>query len=699
MGLTLTTGIAVYSVMRQQIESALGRGIDVALESKALLFENEIEKSLADTRALAIRPFLVQSMQQLNAQPNNERALRDLERNVNSLTQIGFSAAVVYDVYGNALSQVGHFSKKQAQTLPLTKPNNTSLLWDEQFILHTSEDVLNQDGHRIGSITTESILPQSTRRFSEIRSIGETGEFILCALPKESKQEMACLMSQIDGVKFKYLSHEIKEESLPKNYALAGRSSDLTDLSRTVKDEKLPINYALAGRSGVINVKDYRQVQVIAAYAPLHTIGLGMVLKLEEEELFKPVTEQLKIIILYLAGLIIAEILLLNWFVRKLIKSRREAQNAKEIAEQFSVELSHKEFELRKRLKEITCLYEIRRSMGLDLSVDDVCQNIFEHLVPAMQFPKKATAVIELDGWRYSSSKYDRSLIHPLQSKIKITDKAYDPCWVMSDPSYTYWSEIVINGKACGQLRVLYPEDQSFLVLEEQRLINAIANDLASWYERKRLEQALVFVAEEQAHTIGQELHDNLGQQVAAIGYQVRALEKKIAASGNESMAAVAASIGTQAQAAVVQIKQLAQGLLPFELETNGLIAALQTLAARIAAIYKITCDFVCKNETIITDNDFALNLYRITQEAANNAIRHGNAQHLIISLTLEKEKLCLSISDDGCGFVDVGARNEATQGMGIKIMQYRAKQLGGKLEFLSRPERGTEVRLEMQVA
>ncbi len=941
LGLTLTTGIAVYSAMRQQIESVLGRGLDVALQGKALLVESQIEKGVADTHALALRPFIIQSMQELNAQPDNNNALHDLARNVNSLTQAGFSAAIVYDIRGNTLSQVGHFSEKQSQSLPLNKYNNTSLVWDGQFILRTSKEVFDEDMRRIGSIMTEIMLPQLTRRFSEIRSIGETGEFILCSPPTQSKQEMACLISQIDGVKFRYLK-------------------------RITEGGVLPISYALDGKSGVIAVKDYRQIPVIEAYAPLRAIGLGMTLKLDEEELFKPVTEELKIIILYLAGLIIAEILLLNWFVRKLIKSEREARDAKETAEQFSIELSRKEIELRERLKEITCLYEIRRNIGSGLSVDDVCQqiiehlipamqypehasamieldgrritsinqhlssahelqseinvngkacgqlsvfypegkpflvqeeqrlidaitndlarwlerkqvdellhvrlkeitclyeirrgmglelsmddvaqhifkhlipamqfpeiataiiefngkrftskiqnrdhinkiqsgittdddkvcfecykksdaigfvlqskinvndrvcghlsvfypedkpflvleeqklidavaddlakwlerkqvdellrerlkeitclyeirrgigvessidnvcqNIFEHLIPAVQFPEIATAVIELDGWRFMSGKYGQGLAHPLQSKTKIIARVGNQRRADRDPACTCWSAINVNGKICGQLRVFYPTDKPFLVLEEQKLVNAIASDLESWLERKRLEQALVFVAEEQAHTIGQELHDNLGQQIAAIGYQARALEKKIFSEGNESMATVAASIASQAQIAVIQIKQLAQGLLPFELEANGLIPALQTLATRIATTYSISCNFSCKNGIAINDNDLALNLYRIAQEAANNAIRHGKAQHLNISLTSEEGILCLSICDDGSGFIGIDANHKTISGMGIKIMQYRAKQLGAKLEFLSRNEGGTEVRLEMRM-
>ncbi len=93
-----------------------------------------------------------------------------------------------------------------------------------------------------------------------------------------------------------------------------------------------------------------------------------------------------------------------------------------------------------------------------------------------------------------------------------------------------------------------------------------------------------------------------------------------------------------------------------------------------------------------------ALNLYRITQEAVNNAIRHGKAQHLTISLTSDEGILCLSICDDGSGFGSVSTDHKTISGMGIKIMRYRAKQLGAKLEFLSRSEGGTEVRLEMRM-
>ena len=97
-------------------------------------------------------------------------------------------------------------------------------------------------------------------------------------------------------------------------------------------------------------------------------------------------------------------------------------------------------------------------------------------------------------------------------------------------------------------------------------------------------------------------------------------------------------------------------------------------------------------------DNNVALNLYRIAQEAANNAIRHGSAQHLVISLAAVGEILRLSICDDSKGFSGVDTERGTATGMGIKIMHYRARQISATLKFLPRSEGGTEVRLEIRL-
>ncbi len=325
-GLTLAAGIAVYGVMQRQIESTLGRGLEVALQGKARLLESQIDEGLSGTRAVITRPFLVQALQQLNAQPGSASAMRDLQRNVDSLLLAGFTAAAVHDVQGKELAQAGRFSPNQTKLLPLHVRRDTFLLWDEQFILRDSQDVLDQDGRRIGSVTVERYLPLLTRSFGEIRAIGKTGEFMLCELLVANGQEMACILSRIDGVQFK-------------------------QLSLVVGGEKLPMSYALEGESGVISAKDYRQIDVVAAHAPLSIYGFGMVLKLDKEELYSPITEQIKTIALYLAALVTAGMLLLYWLVlplvRKLVKSEQAAREinaalllAKESAEHTSSELT-----------------------------------------------------------------------------------------------------------------------------------------------------------------------------------------------------------------------------------------------------------------------------------------------------------------------------------------------------------------------
>ena len=122
---------------------------------------------------------------------------------------------------------------------------------------------------------------------------------------------------------------------------------------------------------------------------------------------------------------------------------------------------------LRERLKEITCLYEIRRGMGPELPADQVCQQIFRNLIPAMQFPELAVAAIELDGKYYTSDHHSQGHTHELQSQISV------------------------NSVARGRLRVFYPADKPFLVPDEQKLIDAIASDMQMWLERKQIDEAL----------------------------------------------------------------------------------------------------------------------------------------------------------------------------------------------------------------
>lgn len=130
-----------------------------------------------------------------------------------------------------------------------------------------------------------------------------------------------------------------------------------------------------------------------------------------------------------------------------------------------------KELILHERLKERTCLYAIRREMEQDLSVGELCERIFDHLIPAMQFPDHAACMISIYEQRYTSNHYNEDLTHGIFARIKV------------------------DGHFCGQLQVFYREEKSFMLPDEQNLINYIADDFRLWLERRQLEQHISFMA------------------------------------------------------------------------------------------------------------------------------------------------------------------------------------------------------------
>lgn len=132
---------------------------------------------------------------------------------------------------------------------------------------------------------------------------------------------------------------------------------------------------------------------------------------------------------------------------------------------------------LQERLKEIICLHAIRRDIGLGLPIDELCQRIFGHLTVAMQFSEIAAVMIELDGRQFVSDNYSKGLAHGLHA------------------------EIMVDGKSNGQLQVCYLEDKSFLLPEEQNLIDAITDDLGRWFERQQAEQRILEMATHDALT------------------------------------------------------------------------------------------------------------------------------------------------------------------------------------------------------
>jgi PAS domain S-box-containing protein len=204
-----------------------------------------------------------------------------------------------------------------------------------------------------------------------------------------------------------------------------------------------------------------------------------------------------------------------------------------------------------------------------------------------------------------------------------------------------------------------------------------VARDIT---ERKRLETEITEISNREQQRIGQDLHDGLCQELTGIELMCQVLEQKLE-SKSKAQAQQAKEIGEHIRQAIGHTRKLARGLFPVELETNGFMSALDELADYVKKLFKVECRFECAVSVSIRDNVVATHLYRIAQEAVNNAVKHGKAKHIIVSLTPAGDKISLVVTDDGIGF---SAESRRGSGMGLHTMKYRASVIGASLEVRS---------------
>ena len=209
--------------------------------------------------------------------------------------------------------------------------------------------------------------------------------------------------------------------------------------------------------------------------------------------------------------------------------------------------------------------------------------------------------------------------------------------------------------------------------LGNRRLFTGLIRDLT---ERKRLEQEILGISDREKQRIGQDLHDSLGQLLTGIGFKSKSLENKLTAKAipEADGAKQIADLVTQATS---QARALARGLQPVGPEASGLMTALRELALNLSDLFPVKCIFDCPEPVLLDNPTFATHLYRIAQEAAHNAIKHGKAKQIRISVANVDPRLVLTISDDGAG---LPATPAPTKGMGMQIMRYRAAMIGSTL-------------------
>jgi PAS domain S-box-containing protein len=406
-----------------------------------------------------------------------------------------------------------------------------------------------------------------------------------------------------------------------------------------------PMRRALSGKSGVMTGLDYRGVEVLAAYEPISILDLGLVGKMDISEIRKPFVK---------AGLIALGMTILIIFIasRLFFRVSRPIEHIiDQQAETFRT--------LAETAREGIIL---ANTSGAIEFVNPAAEQLFgyqpKELIGASikcLMPKETS--LAHDGYiqRYLQTGFPRIIGNGRQLVAKRKDGTRFPIYL-----------------SIGDIRTSHA-----------RLFAGLIMDMS---EQQQLQREILEIPVSEQRRIGQELHDGLGQQLTGLGLLATSLLNKASKPEHE----LASKLAHGLRVAVGQVRALSRGLMPVDIDAEGFTNALENLVKEIRSHSNMRI-FLTLNERIrILNNSSALHLYRIAQEALNNAIKHANASRIEVSVGLVGDRGCLAIRDNGGGF---DAEPQKSAGLGLRIMQHRCSMIDAEFEIRSSAENGTEVR------
>jgi len=227
-----------------------------------------------------------------------------------------------------------------------------------------------------------------------------------------------------------------------------------------------------------------------------------------------------------------------------------------------------------------------------------------------------------------------------------------------------------------------------------EEMVKVRTRELLKANERLRLEIALksdlqtqlMHASEMEQRRIGQDLHDGLSQQLGGIIFMGQVLFNKMEEIGLAEARDMKKLI-SHLQNALTYARDLAKGLYP-TLGKGGLRADLNELAVSVSKLYGVVVTFSCAKAIKTSDETVTIHIYRIVQEALNNAIKHGQATRIDIRLFREKGAVVLTAADNGVGFPEKPNK----KGMGLNIMECRASSIGASFNIKTTRTHGTVV-------
>jgi len=289
--LTLVAGMASFEIMRHQAEDILCGSLAQTLRTKASEFTNTVDQYANRAHVIATRPFIIQNMVIFNRDPSSAQAKTALDRAALSFKETGLTGLAFFDSKGNRITSAGAFSQNPTMRIPIDSHQGAALLWEQGLVFSTLTPIRLGD-KTIGEVLLQVRLPAQTHLLHHGIALGKTAELVVCAATQGRNRQ--CLPS---------IHH----------------TAPFFIKTRTKQQEDLPIDHALAGKTGLQRTRDYLGQEVVAAFMPVANTGLGMVLKVDSEQLFRPVKHQLAYVLPTLIVLVVLGILVLRWLVTPLI--------------------------------------------------------------------------------------------------------------------------------------------------------------------------------------------------------------------------------------------------------------------------------------------------------------------------------------------------------------------------------------------
>ena len=216
-----------------------------------------------------------------------------------------------------------------------------------------------------------------------------------------------------------------------------------------------------------------------------------------------------------------------------------------------------------------------------------------------------------------------------------------------------------------------------------RRLFAGVVMDMS---ELQRLHREILEIPVSEQRRIGQELHDGIGQQLTGLGLLATSLLNKASKPDYE----LASQLATGLRDAISQVRALSRGLVPIDVDPGHFVNALENLVDNLRMRTGLDIYLEVREPVSIPDNVTAMHLYRVAQEALNNAIKHADAGRIELAIGIEDNRGYLSVHDDGTGFEP---SRQDSDGLGLRIMKYRCGLINAEITVSSSADEGSEIK------